>query len=309
MVLWHALGWRIGLFARSDRLDDQRDSRILHPLVAKLVDGNNMVFERSRLPRKIAVGIRRLVSVLDSFGINVVHLREAIANLPRFVKDLRRYAERSKQSLEFPLRLRELDLHLTDASLPAGRTRGHYFYQDLWAARKIYVRRPSRHVDVGSRIDGFVAHLLTFMEVEVIDIRKRPSDVPGLVFVEGDGTELSSFDDDSVESLSSLHAVEHFGLGRYGDPVDPEAWQRATRALVRVLSPGGYLYFSVPIGLQRLRFNSERIFAPETIVEAFAELSLESFAVIDDAGELRSASLGEDFSHATYSCGLFEFRK
>ncbi len=97
------------------------------------------------------------------------------------------------------------------------------------------------HLDVGSRLDGFIAHLLAFMEVEVIDIRPLNINVPGLRFTLGDATVLER-KSDSVESLSSLHAVEHFGLGRYGDSIDPEACFKAMRSFARVLKPGGVLY-------------------------------------------------------------------
>ncbi len=56
---------------------------------------------------------------------------------------------------------------------------GHYFHQDLWAAKKIFKRRPMTHVDIGSRVDGFVAHLLVFMPVTAVDIRYLDSNIEG----------------------------------------------------------------------------------------------------------------------------------
>ena len=79
---------------------------------------------------------------------------------------------------------------------------------------------------------------------------------------------LARFADGSLESLSTLHAVEHFGLGRYGDPIHPDGWRRAAEALARVLAPGGRLYFSVPIGRERLVFNAHRVFSPERCLRA-----------------------------------------
>ena len=37
-----------------------------------------------------------------------------------------------------------------------------YFHQDFVVARKIFERNPRLHIDVGSRVDGFVAHVATF---------------------------------------------------------------------------------------------------------------------------------------------------
>jgi SAM-dependent methyltransferase len=227
--------------------------------------------------------------------------------LGRFLRDVREYRSRARGT--FALNIAHLYPILSDFTAQAGSATGDYFNQDLWAARKVFARRPARHVDLGSRIDGFVAHLLTFMPVEVLDIRPLESSVEGLTFVRTDGSDLSCLADASVDSLSSLHAVEHFGLGRYGDPVDPDACVRAMRSLSRVLRPGGRLYFSVPIGRERVEFNAHRIFAPDTILRTFERLQLISFSAIDSTGSLRSDCHARDFADVPYACGLFEFTR
>ncbi len=96
------------------------------------------------------------------------------------------------------MRLRYLKPMLLDYANPAGVANGHYFFQDLWAAQKIFAARPERHFDIGSRIDGFVAHVLSFMPVSVMDIRPLTSNVPGLTFVQADATNLLGISDDLV---------------------------------------------------------------------------------------------------------------
>ncbi len=200
---------------------------------------------------------------------------------------------------------------LSDYHAGAGVARGHHFHQDLWAARRIFATRPEQHLDIGSRVDGFIAHLLVFMPVTVIDVRPLTTDVTGLNFVRGDATSLDAWADDSVPSISSLHAVEHFGLGRYGDRLDPNGASRAMGAMARVLAPGGRLYFSVPIGAERIEFNAQRVFAPATILQTFAEhrLQLAEFSAVDDRGFLMPSADPLSFTGAHYSCGLFEFSK
>jgi SAM-dependent methyltransferase len=198
---------------------------------------------------------------------------------------------------------------LNERKADAGTIGGHYFHQDIWAARKILERHPSQHLDVGSRLDGFVAHLLVFMPVTVIDIRSLDSTVQGLQFVQDDATELLKFGDSSIDSISSLHAAEHFGLGRYSDPVDPQACFRFMRALQRVLCPGGRLYFSVPIGRERVEFNAHRVFAVRTILNTFAQLNLVSFSLVGDDGHFYSNVDPAGCEDSEYSCGLFEFTK
>ncbi|MDR2528253.1 MAG: DUF268 domain-containing protein [Synergistaceae bacterium] len=192
----------------------------------------------------------------------------------------------------------------------------YYFWQDLWAAKKIFQRKPSAHFDVASRIDGFVAHVLSFMPVTLIDIRPLPFEVEELDFVRADATDMSIINDNSVESLSSLCALEHFGLGRYGDSVDPEACFKSMAELRRILAPNGRLYISVPIGVERVYFNAHRIFAPQTILDAFPKLELADFSVIDTR-DIRNPRYMEhvepnDFANEINTeslTGLFEFKK
>ena len=84
---------------------------------------------------------------------------------------------------------------------------------------------------------------------------------------------------------------------------------KGMRALARVLAPGGRLYFSVQIGRERLAFNAHQIFAPSTVVETLADLTLESFAVIDDEKRFREDAEPLDYRSAEQACGLFEFKK
>jgi hypothetical protein len=209
----------------------------------------------------------------------------------------------------FRPRLDEIYPILTDFNDEAGVAGGHYFYQDLWAAKKIFQRRPNSHIDIGSRFDGFIAHLLVFMPVTVVDIRPLTSDVPGLTFIRDDATDLRQLNDGTVKSLSSLHAAEHFGLGRYSDRIDPDACFTFMAALQRVLAPGGILYFSVPLGRERVEFNAHRVFAPNTILKQFSSLELRSFSSIGDDGKLYDTCDPEAAASNEFSCGLFEFAK
>jgi len=250
---------------------------------------------------------KALTHILSSVGFKRSDL-VAVRNLPRYFRDWRCYSGKAKGAL--PLRLRDIYPALTDYEGAAGDSSTYYFYQDLWAARKIYQRRPSSHLDIGSRIDGFVAHLLTFMDVDVLDIRPCETTVPGLRFVQGDATGLAQYQDGSVDSISSLHAAEHFGLGRYGDPIDPSGHQRFAAALERVLAPNGRLYFSVPVGRERVEFNAHRVFAVESVLALFGQLQLVDCVLIDDAGIVRDVNPAHlNCDDLEFGCGLFEFTR
>lgn len=249
-----------------------------------------------------------LGKTLAQFGIDLRKCFRSVLGIPYFFRDLFRYrALFSKGSGALPLGSYYPVFH--DRFGQAGKAHGHYFHQDIWAARKIHQLQPARHVDIGSSIDGFISHLLVFRDVEVVDFRPLHSDVRGLRFLQSDATELSEFRDGELESISSLHAAEHFGLGRYGDPVDPTAHLKFMAALARVLKPGGRLFFAVPCGVERLYFNARRVLAPETVLNAFQGLKLVSFSCVRDDGRLYENCDPTYVGLEVYGCGLFEFTK
>ncbi len=156
-----------------------------------------------------------------------------------------------------------------------------YFWQDIWAAQHIYRLKPAVHYDIGSRIDGFIAHLSTFgQKVRLLDIRPLGVVIPNVEFIQCDATNLASVADNSIESLSALCSLEHFGLGRYGDAVDPEACFRCFAAIQRKVMPGGAVYISVPIGKEHVEFNAHRVFFASTIRECFSEMDLVEFSSV-----------------------------
>lgn len=228
--------------------------------------------------------------------------------MARFLRDYRRWQRSAPE--EWRADPGELKWRLTEAEEEAGSTRGHYFLQDLWAAQRVHAFAPERHVDVGSRVDGFVAHVASFCPVEYLDIRPLGCDVPGIAGRIGEIADLP-YEDDSVASLSTLHVVEHIGLGRYGDPIDPDGWRGAVADLQRVLAPGGQLLFSTPVGRQRVVFHAHRIFDAGSIIEAFDRLELAEFSLIPDN---RATAWEENADPAEcgdlkYGCGLFRFTK
>jgi hypothetical protein len=250
--------------------------------------------------------LRRNLLACISFGKKMIR---AIPRRIRYFSDYYRYKKLSHGSSRFRPSSRYWFPQLNDAGDQAGKAQGHYFHQDLLVARKIYRANPVKHFDIGSRLDGFIAHLLTFREVTQIDIRQLSATVPGLTFIRDDATLLSNFADNSVESISALHSVEHFGLGRYGDPINPSADLLTMQSMQRVLKPGGKLYFSVPVGRERVEFNAHRIYSASSILNAFASLQLVSFSYVDDAGALHENSRPGDCLGLNYGCGIFEFTK
>jgi SAM-dependent methyltransferase len=169
-------------------------------------------------------------------------------------------------------------------------------------------------------VDGFITHLLAFsMPTVMIDVRPLATyDTENLTFVCADATDLIGIKNSSIESLSALCSVEHFGLGRYGDTVDPIAYLKAFRSMERVLCEGGDLYISLPVdNHNHIVFNSDRVFMPQYVVDQFKSLDLVEFSLTSRSGLIKDAPL--DLSGIPYYInniskirdifGLFHFRK
>ena len=117
------------------------------------------------------------------------------------------------------------------------------------------------------------------------------------------------FPDDSIDSLSCLHVIEHIGLGRYGDPIDPSGSIKAALELQRIVSRGGNLFLSVPIGRERVCFNAHRVHSAMTVLKLFPELTLLEFSFVDDEGLYLEHQSVEAAIGLEYGCGLFHFHK
>lgn len=183
----------------------------------------------------------------------------------------------------------------------------HYFYQDIWAFRKIARSGTLEHVDVGSKVD-YIGFLTAVTKVTFIDIRPLEAQLENLVNLPGSILSIP-YPDGSVVSLSCLHVAEHIGLGRYGDPLDPLGTAKACAELRRVLAPGGNLYFALPVGKPRICFNAHRIHSTVQILRYFEGLTLREFSFVDDGGGFTVNADRTVADSAKYGCGLFHFTK
>lgn len=251
------------------------------------------------------------------FGINIKIFVRSVQNLLWFfscLKKLRKQAGKQTNNVAFPID--KLYPCLVDRFDSSGSASGHYFHQDLLVAERIFMNNPQTHYDVGSRVDGFVAHVASFRKIYVLDIRHLQSKLRNIIFEQQDFmAQLKDSLKECTDSLSCLHAVEHFGLGRYGDTVDCEGYLKGLENLYGILKPNGKFYFSVPIGKQRIEFNAHRIFSVKYLLELFnGKYQIDHFSYVDDLGdlhentELTEASIANNFN-CSFGCGIFEMRK
>jgi hypothetical protein len=192
-----------------------------------------------------------------------------------------------------------------------------YFYQAVWGLKKIMASSPEKHVDVGSEI-SFVGMLSAVTNVTFVDIRPIRAQLERFSCLEGSIVSLP-YDSGSVESLSCMHVIEHIGLGRYGDPLDPDGSTKACHELARVISPGGMLYITVPIygdkkAVVKVNFNGLRNFSAKEVISYFPDLELVSFSMVHGNGEFAQDVEPENATvtlsgFTDYALGMFEFRR
>ena len=183
----------------------------------------------------------------------------------------------------------------------------HYTYHPAWAARILAQTKPEYHVDISS-ILSFSTIVSAFVPIKFYDY--RPADLK-LNSLESGFADLKklNFPNDSVPSLSCMHTIEHIGLGRYGDEIDPKGDIKSIDELKRVLKPGGDLLFVTPVGKPKIEFNAHRIYSYEQIIEYFSPLQLKEFSLIPDTGGLIRNADPALVKEQSYGCGCFWLKK
>lgn len=251
---------------------------------------------REGAPAWLGVLFRWLETVFNLRGMR------ALYQLPRYFRDWSVFSRASRM----PVRFVDSYPCLADAKAKTPFDT-HYFFQASWLARKLSPHRAGRHVDVGSDVNA-IGVISAFVDTMFVDYRPLEVSLSGLENRQGDLLHLE-FQEGTIDSLSCLHVIEHVGLGRYGDPIDPDGPAKAAAELSRVLAPGGSLFLSVPVGRERVCFNAHRVFAPGSVLKMFSGLKVQDSALVDDRGEYHEHAGPGMMAGCEYGCGMFHFVK
>ncbi len=235
---------------------------------------------------------------------NIIKKLVRLFLVPFILPDYLKFRRQDDQ--RFRLSLRDFYPCLKDKTFKTNFD-AHYIYHTAWAARKVKEIKPARHTDISSAL-YFSGIVSAFVPVDFYDYRPADLSLSDFKSASADLTKLF-FTDNSLSSLSCMHTVEHIGLGRYGDSIDPAGDLKAINELKRVLAPGGSLLFVVPVGFPRIEYNAHRVYSYEMIKEYFKELTLQEFSLIDDASRFIENADPGLVKNQKYGCGCFWFKK
>lgn len=250
------------------------------------------------------------------FGVTIYNGYFSLNKYRKLKKDWKQFlCQKEKSDLGTLFQVKKFYPYYEDSADTAGISRGAYFHQDLYIAQRIYLNNPVRHVDIGSRIDGFVAHVASYRKIEVLDIRPLGSHIHNVQFVQCDIMEQNKSFFNSTDSISCLHALEHFGLGRYGDMICFDGYLIGFNNITDMLKKNGKFYFSVPLGEQRVEFHGQRVFSLNYLLEMIQPYyQIDNFSYIDDKGDFfsnqtLSPNLISTNCGCNYGCAIFELTK
>jgi hypothetical protein len=268
----------------------------------------------SRLARLTdSPSLRRLGFTLLDLGLQPQRLL-GLRHLPRLLGEawsFRALLRQQPSSLDADLRWAPIFGDLTSL---AGSSRSLYFLQDLLCSQFVLRQPTGSHLDIGSRVDGFVAQVAASRPLDVLDVRPLPLEAfPHIRFQQGDILDPPSVLRGSYALVSSLHALEHVGLGRYGDPLAADGFERALAQAASLVQPGGLLLISLPVARRArhcVEFNSQRLFSHQQLLPLLHKLlpdhQLEWSFVIDAARRPLLCGMDpEPALHAMRGIGVF----
>jgi uncharacterized protein YsxB (DUF464 family)/tetrahydromethanopterin S-methyltransferase subunit F len=140
------------------------------------------------------------------------------------------------------------------------------------ALNTINLDLPNLKVGVVSSISPWVEHILRSAgasHVVTIDYNE-PIVCSGVSWIESKSVSTFATEVGVYNLLVSFSGVQHFGLGRYGDPINPNGDIEAMDQMHMALAPGGHLLLAIPTTEQTfVKGKLHRVYGPDRLAQMF----------------------------------------
>lgn len=249
--------------------------------------------------------IRKVYTFFIGIGINLKKIINLV-NIFRFIKDVILFKKKGGE-------INGIYPFLENYDSISNEHKHQFFHADLLIAKKIFNNNPISHLDIGSRVDGLVAHIASFRKLDFVDLRSvdlTPHE--SINFIRKNIMDMNNFEvNRKYDSISSVGVISHVGLGRYGDDIDPDGHIKAIKSIVSLANESGLIYIMVPVGKKKIEFNAHRVFDPKDIIELFNNCGCKylEFSLVDDHGNLQINCELETSKNLDFGGGIFVFKK
>jgi hypothetical protein len=257
---------------------------------------------------KMIRGIYKRLNFIFRWLDPIFDIRKFVFSIPNYIRFFVDLFQYTRKDLSYKMNFKDIYPRIHDNTEFTGFDR-HYIYHPAWAARILKETKPDVHFDISSTLH-FCSLVSAFIPIKFYDFRPARLELSSLSSEHADLINLH-FENSSIGSLSCMHTVEHVGLGRYGDPIDPDGDIKAINELKRVLASNGDLLFVVPVGKPKIMYNAHRIYSYNQVVDYFKEYKLMDFSLVPDDKELGfiSNATRAEADSQKYGCGCFWFKK
>lgn len=157
------------------------------------------------------------------------------------------------------------------------RQDGNYRQTDTWLYQAIekYPIRDKSCVIMGSISPYYESVCLYYgaKTITTIEYNKVISFHPAIITIRPHEFDQNP---ESFDIGISISSFEHDGLGRYGDPLNPEGDLQAMQKMKSIIKKGGLLFLSVPIGKDMVVWNAHRVYGKIRL-----PLLIEGWKIID----------------------------
>jgi hypothetical protein len=142
----------------------------------------------------------------------------------------------------------------------ANQRQTHYYGQtDNWLYQALtdFPIKDQYTLVIGSIMPWYESIALEFgcKHCTVVEYRDQKKELEGITYIKPDDLRGRLFG-----SIFSISSYEHDGLGRYGDPLNPNGDLESMKAVRGNLKQGGLMYLAVPVGRDEIVWNAHRVY-------------------------------------------------